>query len=81
MAAKRRKKKAVRKRPKAKADNCANCAQPPDRLPGYLLIALGAMWLPANYGLVPGFEWAKAGPLVLVLMGVVLVAQATLQKS
>ena len=50
-------------------------------LPGYLMIAFGFLALPLNFGLVPGFEWLKAWPLLLVLFGVAVVTRELLAKG
>lgn len=50
-------------------------------LPGYLLIAFGLITLPLNFGLVPGLEWAKAWPLMLVLLGITYVSKTVLAKG
>ncbi len=77
MATKRKGKNNVKNTSK----KCHECSKAPERLPGYILVALGALWLPANYGMIPGMEWTKAAPLLFVLVGVVLVARATLHKD
>ena len=50
-------------------------------LPGYLLIALGLLALPINFGLLPGLEWAKAWPLLVVLFGIVFLVKTELAKG
>jgi|GEM_PF-1475234 len=78
---------AARKRPALKASssaNCfcgSNCHERHARLPGYLLIALGMMAVPLNFGLLPAVDWAKAWPLLLVLFGFVLVVRTTLCRK
>jgi hypothetical protein len=58
-----------------------NCHEDHSHLPGYLLIAFGLLALPINFGLISGLEWAKAWPLLLVLVGATLVAKVTLCKA
>ena len=56
----------------------ADCHDEHAHLPGYLLIALGLLALPINLGFIPGLEWAKAWPLLLVLFGFVLLAKVSI---
>ncbi|MFH1393330.1 MAG: DUF5668 domain-containing protein [Candidatus Micrarchaeota archaeon] len=56
----------------------SSCHDEHARLPGYLLIALGIMAVPLNFGMLPSMDWAKAWPLLLVLFGFVMVVRATL---
>ncbi len=58
-----------------------NCHEDHAHLPGYLLIALGLLALPINFGLIQGLEWAKAWPLLLVLVGATIVAKVTYCKA
>ena len=57
---------------------CGSCEDKHPRLGGYLLIALGALLLPINMCLVPGIEWGIAWPAILIPLGIVLIAKATL---
>jgi hypothetical protein len=50
-------------------------------LPGYLLIAFGLLALPINFGLLPGLEWLKAWPLLLVLFGFAHLTKTFLSKG
>lgn len=56
----------------------SDCHDPHARLPGYLLIALGLMAVPLNFGVMPELSWLKAWPLLAVLFGFVVVVRATL---
>lgn len=47
-------------------------------LPGWLLVAFGLLALPVQFDLIEGMSWAKAWPLLLVLVGVVLVIKTGL---
>jgi len=58
-----------------------DCHDRHSRLPGLLLMALGLVALPINFGLVPGFEWALAWPLLLVVIGAVLVVRVHICRS
>lgn len=49
-------------------------------LPGWLLVAFGLLALPVQFDLIEGLSWAKAWPLLLVLMGIVLVIKTGLTK-
>jgi hypothetical protein len=69
-----RKKKKSPSRKASKADDNAH-------LPGYLLIAWGLLALPLNFGLLPGFEWAKAWPLILVLFGIVFIVKNVIAEE
>ena len=55
-----------------------NCHEKHAHLPGYLLIAFGLLLFPVNFGLIPGVEWAKAWPLVLVLFGFVYLSKVSI---
>ena len=77
------KRKAAKKTAKAanysNACTCGgNCHEKYAHLPGYLLIAFGLLLFPINFGLIPGVEWAKAWPLVLVLFGFVYISKVTI---
>ncbi|HID72996.1 TPA: hypothetical protein EYP38_03560 [Candidatus Micrarchaeota archaeon] len=84
----KKKRPAPRRRPAAKPSRPARssskcfcgseCNMQHARLPGYLLIALGIMAVPLNFGFLPMMDWAKAWPLLLVLFGFVLVIRTTL---
>ena len=90
MATKKRKKK-PKARPRVKKPAtpkaaqldcvCGHCEESHPRLSGYLLVALGAMLVPVNMGLIPGFEFGAAWPILLVLVGAVLIARGTLCKK
>lgn len=70
------------KTPKAPRCVCGgSCDDTHARLPGYLLIALGMMAVPLNFGLFPQLDWARAWPLVLVLFGFVLVVRTVICKQ
>lgn len=58
-----------------------NCHEPHAHLPGFLLIALGFLVLPLNYGLVANLEWARAWPLAIVLVGCILVVKVTICRK
>jgi len=53
----------------------SECHDDHAHLPGYLLIALGLLAVPLNFGLLPGLEFAKAWPLLLVLFGFVVLVK------
>jgi len=73
--------KRSKKRAAKKAERALSSEEENPHLPGYLLIAFGLMALPLNFGLVPGLEWAKAWPLLLVLLGITYVAKTVLAKG
>jgi len=50
-------------------------------LPGYLLMGFGLLALPINFGILEGMEWAKAWPLMLVLVGAALVVKIELCRG
>jgi len=54
--------------------------EPNPYLPGYLLIALGLLALPLNFGLIDALEFAKAWPLLMVIFGFVLIAKVKICK-
>jgi hypothetical protein len=71
------------KKPKAEESTiyrciCGECGDPHAHLPAYLLIAFGLMTLPINFGLIGGLEFAKAWPLLLVMIGFVLLVKVQL---
>jgi hypothetical protein len=78
------KRRAAKKSAKTKtySDTCkvcgGNCHEKHAHLPGYLLIAFGLLLFPINFDLIPGVEWAKAWPLVLVLFGFVYISKVTI---
>ena len=82
MAKKRTK---TRSKPKAKApkkktvsNGCicgGECNDPHANLPGYILIALGIIAIPLNFGMVGGLDFTRAWPLLFVLFGFVLLAK------
>ena len=70
---------AAKKKP-APSKTCicgGECKTNHPRLSGYLLIAFGLLALPINFGLLSGLEWAKAWPLILVLIGAVMIIKVT----
>ncbi|MBU0532248.1 hypothetical protein KKB44_02020 [Candidatus Micrarchaeota archaeon] len=70
-----------RKKSKKVAKPSPKCCGENPHLPGYLLIAFGLLALPLNFGLIPGLEWAKAWPLLLVLFGIAMVVKTVLAKG
>lgn len=70
-----------RKRTKKRAASKPAKSEENPHLPGYLLIAFGLLALPINFGLLPGLEWLKAWPLLLVLFGVAFVVKTVLSKG
>ncbi len=80
MAAKSTKKKVSA----SSSKSCCSCSCCNDNnhahLPGSLLIGLGLVTLPLNFGLIPGLEFAKAWPLLMVLFGFVLIVKEPLSK-
>jgi hypothetical protein len=61
---------------------CGSCEYPNPHLPGYLIMALGMMFLPISFGFMPEFDWiAKGWPILVVLFGMVLVAKASVCSS
>jgi hypothetical protein len=79
MVTRRRKGKKTSKPAKKVSCICGNCDEPNPHLRGYLIMALGALFIPISFGFFPEFDFiAKGWPILLVLFGMVLVAQATL---
>jgi hypothetical protein len=77
MVTRRKRKKVVKKI--SKSCVCGECEQPHPQLRGYLLMALGLMFLPISFGFFPEFDWVANGwPVLLVMFGIVLVAKATI---
>jgi len=81
--AKKKSKPKLKSAPKARTTSkkciCGSeCHDAHANLPGYLLIALGMLAIPLNLGMIGGFEFAKAWPLLLVLFGFVLLAKVQL---
>jgi len=71
-----RKKRTKKEKPARSSCICGdNCHENHSHLPGLLLMGIGLIALPLNFGIVSGFEWARAWPLVIVLIGAVLVAK------
>ena len=58
-----------------------NCHENHSHLPGLLLMGAGLVALPLNFGLIAGLEWARAWPLVIVLIGAVMVAKVGICRS
>ena len=57
---------------------CGDCEQPHPHLRGYILMALGLMFLPISFGFFPELDWVANGwPVLLVMFGIVLVAKAS----
>lgn len=78
MVTRRRKKRKLLKVEK-KSCICGSCDDPDPHLPGYLIMAIGAMFLPISFGFLPEYDFlAKGWPILLFLFGMVLVAKATL---
>ncbi|HSB47847.1 MAG TPA: hypothetical protein VLD37_07585 [Candidatus Bilamarchaeum sp.] len=50
-------------------------------LPGALLLGLGLLALPINFDLVPGLEVAKAYPILVSLLGIVMLVASRLEKK
>ena len=72
--------KSKAKAPKAKtvSNGCicgGECHDPHANLPGYILIALGVIAIPLNFGMVNGLDFTRAWPLLFVLFGFVLLAK------
>jgi hypothetical protein len=59
----------------------SDCHDEHAHLPGYLLVALGALAAPINFGMIPMLEWAKAWPLLLVLFGFVYIVKTSLCRK
>jgi hypothetical protein len=75
----RQKRKKTIKAAKKKSCICGRCDEPNPHLRGYLVMAIGALFMPISFGFFPEFDFvAKGWPILLVLFGMVLVAQATL---
>ena len=54
---------------------------PHPHLRGYLMIAFGLLGLSLNFDLLEGLEWAKAYPLLLVLLGIVMLAEIVISRE
>ena len=77
MVTKRRKKKVIKKIQKSCV--CGECEQPHPHLRGYIMMALGLMFLPISFGFFPEFDFVANGwPVLLVMFGIVLVAKASI---
>lgn len=50
-------------------------------LPGALLLGLGLIALPINFDMIPGLEVAKAYPILISLMGLVMLIASRLEKT
>jgi len=77
----RKKSKSSEKKLEVKKESCVcgSCDHPNPGLPGYLLISLGLVLLPVTLGFLPEFEWvAKGWPLLVVMLGFVMIAKATI---
>ncbi len=62
------------------AEGPSPTTEPNPYLPGYLLIALGLLALPINFGLIEMLEFARAWPLLMVIFGFVLIAKVKICK-
>lgn len=49
-------------------------------LPGALLLGLGLIALPINFDLIPGLQVAKAYPILISLLGIVMLVASRLEK-
>lgn len=49
-------------------------------LPGALLLGLGLVALPINFDLIPGLEVAKAYPILISLVGIVMLVASRLEN-
>ena len=82
MPPRKKKKRSVAKKQPRKSCSCGDqCHEEHSHLPGYLLIAFGLLALPVNFGLIPGMDWLKSWPLLLVLFGVTMVAKVAICRS
>lgn len=85
MVKRRAARKSARTAESVSTDYCdvcgGNCREKNANLPGYLLIAFGLLLFPINFDMIPGIEWAKAWPLVLVLFGFVYIAKVTICRK
>jgi hypothetical protein len=76
------KKKSVKKESVNKNCICgSDCHDQDSHLPGLLLVALGLLALPINFGMIPGMQSALAWPLLIVLVGAVLVVKVGICRS
>jgi len=57
-----------------------NCHEEHAHLPGYLLMAFGLLALPLNLDIWPTLSWAKAWPVVMVMLGLVFLVKVSLCK-
>lgn len=72
------------KKKTAKKSTCicgGDCRNNHPHLPGLLLTAFGLIALPLNFDMIPGFEWARAWPLLVVLSGLVMVVRVYICNS
>ena len=67
-----------KKRKKTKTTSKRRNSNP--RLPGYLLITFGLLCLFINFDLIPGLEWAKAYPLLVMLFGFVSLVKVSISR-
>jgi len=82
MVTRRKRRKNTLKSAKKDSCICGHCDEPNPHLRGYLVMAIGALFLPISFGFFPEFDYvAKGWPILLVLFGMVLVAQATLCRK
>jgi len=59
----------------------SDCHDKDAYLPGLLLLAFGAIAIPANLGIIPGMQWIQAWPLAVVLLGAVLIVRVGVCRS
>lgn len=74
----------LKKSKSARPASCAcgdNCHEEHSHLPGLLIAGLGLIALPLNFGLISGLEWARAWPLLLVVIGVIMAVKVTICRS
>lgn len=68
----------------SKSDGCMcghDCTSTNAPLGGLLIAAFGLLALQINFGLMPNLEWAKAWPLLLVLIGAVIMVKSGICQS
>jgi len=70
-----------KKKPRKKAPKKAESGKNYPHLPGYFMIAFGLMGMGLNFDLFPGLEWAKAYPLLAVLLGIVVLVKVAISRE
>ena len=70
-----------KKKPRKKAAKRAESSKSHAHLPGYFMIAFGLMGMGLNFDLFPGLEWAKAYPLLAVLLGAVVLVKVAISRD